>query len=413
MSSARPMHRLIQGEVGSGKTAVSSYALLLTAANNHQGVMMVPTEILARQHYINLSSFFSPLGIRVVLLINGLKNEEKKDALQLIESGEAEIIIGTHALFQKGVEFKDIGVIVIDEQHKFGVEQRALLKSKTQNPHMMVMTATPIPRTMAMTLYGDMDISVIDELPQGKRDVDTIWMQTQQIDKAYDLVKEQLSQERQAYIVYPAIEESSALRSEGAVRMYDRLKNEIFKEYKVGLIHGRLAEEEKVKVMKDFKKRKIDLLVATTIIEVGIDIPNASIMVIDNAERFGLSQLHQLRGRIGRSKFKSYCILVSDAKTDEAQQRLEVISKTDDGFRIAEEDLNIRGPGELFGKAQHGTAQLHIANVISDVGILEESRKEAFKLIAEDPSLKQQRHAKLRDILIENFKDKFHLGLIG
>ncbi|MFH1867571.1 MAG: ATP-dependent DNA helicase RecG [Candidatus Omnitrophota bacterium] len=413
MSSSRPMHRLIQGEVGSGKTAVSAYALLLTVANNHQGAIMVPTEILARQHYITLTSLFSSLGIRVVLLINGMPKAEKEEATALIESGEADVAVGTHALIQKGVNFKDLGLVVVDEQHKFGVEQRSLLKSKTKDADIMVMTATPIPRTMAMTLYGDMDISVINELPHGKRDVQTMWFDSSSLDKVYDFIKKELDQKRQAYIIYPVIDESAALKSEGAAKMYETLKNNVFKGYSVGLIHGRLNDEQKRDIMIEFKKGKIDVLIATTIVEVGIDVSNASIMVIENAERFGLSQLHQLRGRIGRSKFKSYCILVSDAASEEVRERLEVISNTDDGYQVAQEDLRLRGPGELFGKRQHGLPELQLGNVIADVDLLEEARKEAFNMIAEDPSLNEERHAKLKKQLIESFKDKFHLGLMG
>jgi len=413
MASPKPMHRLVQGEVGSGKTAISCYGLLLTVANKHQGAIMVPTEILARQHYITLSNLFSSLGIRVVLLINGMPKAEKEEALKLIESGEADIVIGTHTLIQKSISFKNLGLVVIDEQHKFGVEQRVMLKSKTQNPDMMVMTATPIPRTMAMTLYGDMDISVVDELPQGKRDVQTLWMDTSQLDEAYDFIKKELNEKRQAYIIYPVIDESAALKSEGAVKKYNELKDEVFKEFKVGLLHGRMNDEDKCSIMQEFKKGGLDILVATTIVEVGIDVPNASIMVIENAERFGLSQLHQLRGRIGRSKNRSYCILISQAQTEEAVQRLEAISKTEDGFKIAEEDLNIRGPGELFGKRQHGLPELVLGNIVSDVDILEEARREAFQMIAEDPHLAEERHKRLRDILMQNFKEKFQLSTVG
>ena len=413
MESPHPMHRLIQGEVGSGKTLVSAYALLLTISNNHQGAIMVPTEILARQHYLTLSGLFSSLGITVVLLINDMPKKDREDAVKTIKSNEADIIIGTHALIQEKIEFGDLGLIVFDEQHKFGVEQRSTLKSKASDADIIVMTATPIPRTMAMTLYGDMDISVIDELPQGRRDVKTLWVDTSRLNEAYDFLREQLKQKRQAYVVYPVIDESSALKSEGATKMYEKLKDEVFKDYKVALIHGRLDEKAKQDIMADFKKKKIDVLVATTIVEVGIDIPNASVMIIENAERFGLSQLHQLRGRIGRGKFESYCILVSDAETDEARERLEAISKITDGFEIAEEDLNIRGPGELFGSRQHGMPQLNLGNVISDVDILEEARKEAFNLIAEDPTLGQERHKALRDSLSKDFKERFHLSMIG
>jgi ATP-dependent DNA helicase RecG len=311
------------------------------------------------------------------------------------------------------VDFKGLGLVVVDEQHKFGVEQRTALKVKNKNPDMLVMTATPIPRTMAMTLYGDMDISVIDELPQGKRDVKTMWVDNSQKDKVYEFVKENIISGRQAYIVYPVIDESVSLKSEGAAFMYERLSNTVFKDFKVALIHGRLDEGEKKKVMSDFKNKKTDILVATTIIEVGIDVTNASVMVIENAERFGLSQLHQLRGRIGRGKDASFCILVSDAGTEEARQRLEAISRIEDGFDIAQEDLNIRGPGELFGKQQHGEPLLALGNVISDVDILEEARKEAFNLIAEDPTLSDPRHEKLKNQLRQTFKDKFHLSLTG
>ena len=413
MASEKPMHRLLQGEVGSGKTIVSAYALLIAACSGHQGAIMVPTEILARQHYVTLSNIFLNLGFSVTLLVNGMRASEKEEALDLISKGQTDIVIGTHTLIQKAIEFKDLGVVIIDEQHKFGVGQRATLKSKTKNPDTLVMTATPIPRTMAMTLYGDMDISVIDELPQGKRDVNTIWVDSSKLDDVYDFIKRQLTAGRQAYIIYPVIEESKALKSVGAAKMYETLKEKVFNDFTVGLIHGKMDDESKLKVMSDFKKKKIDLLVATTIVEVGIDIPNATVMVIENAERFGLSQLHQLRGRIGRSKHKSYCVLVSDADTDEATQRLEVISSSRNGFEIAEEDLSIRGPGELFGKAQHGAPQLNLGNVVSDVDILEVARKEAFELIDEDPDLVEDRHKALKDIMIKNFKEKFHLSLVG
>ncbi len=413
MRSSRPMHRLIQGEVGSGKTLISAYGFFLTVTNNHQGAIMVPTEILARQHYLSLSGLFARLGIRVALLINGMKKSEKEQVLEAISSGSADIVVGTHTLIQKSIEFKDLGLLVIDEQHKFGVEQRGALKTRADNYDMLVMTATPIPRTMAMTLYGDMDMSVIDELPQGKRDVKTMWVDRSRVDEVYDFIKAQLREKRQAYIVYPVIGESTALKSEGAANMYKKLQSDIFRDFKVGLIHGRLDVNEKQEIMVDFKRGEIDLLIATTIIEVGIDVSSASVMVIESAERFGLSQLHQLRGRIGRRRGPSYCILVSDAKTEEATQRLEAIANTEDGFKIAQEDLNIRGPGELFGKRQHGLPELVLGDLVSDVDILEESRKEAFDIVAEDPNLLSPSYAGLKRELSENFKEKFHFGLIG
>jgi ATP-dependent DNA helicase RecG len=413
MQNPSPMHRLIQGEVGSGKTLVCAYALFLTCVNGHQGAIMVPTEILAGQHYITLTKVFAKLGMNVVLLINDMDKKEKDKVLESIKTGKADIIIGTHAIIQKGVDFADLGLVVIDEQHKFGVEQRTALKIKTRNPDMLVMSATPIPRTMAMTLYGDMDISIIDELPHGKRDVKTMWVDKSQAGLVYEFVRQRITDGKQAYIVYPVIDESARIRSEGAVSMYEKLSGTIFKDFKLALMHGRLDEKQKKKIMSNFKDKKIDVLIATTIIEVGIDVPNASVMVIENAERFGLSQLHQLRGRIGRSKEASFCILVSDASTEDARQRLEAISRIEDGFEIAQEDLNIRGPGELFGRQQHGTPILVLGNVISDIDILEEARDEAFKLISDDPVLNDPRHEKLKNQLRETFKDKFHLSLTG
>jgi len=413
MTSPRPMQRLIQGEVGSGKTFIAAYGLFLTVINSHQGAIMVPTEILARQHYLAFCGLFAPLGVTVALLTNSMKKKEKDEVLKSIATGSVDIVVGTHTLIQKSIEFKDLGLLVIDEQHKFGVEQRGALKPRAENYDMLVMSATPIPRTMAMTLYGDMDISIIDELWQGKRNVKTMWVDKARINRVYDFVKEQLKEKRQAYIIYPVIDESSALKSEGAAKMYKKLQNEIFQDFKVGLIHGRLDDHEKSEIMRGFKKREIDLLVATTIVEVGIDVSNASVMVVENAERFGLSQLHQLRGRIGRGKDASYCLLVSDARTEEARQRLEAIANTEDGFKIAEQDLNIRGPGELFGKRQHGLPKLALGNLVSDVDILEDARKEAFNLVAEDPNFSKPSYAALKKELNDNFKDKFHLGLIG
>jgi ATP-dependent DNA helicase RecG len=413
MQSPGPMHRLIQGEVGSGKTLISAYGLFLTCSNGHQGAIMVPTEILASQHYITLNNIFAELGIKVVLLISDMKKQEKDNVLESIKTGEADIVVGTHALIQKAIDFKDLGLVVVDEQHKFGVEQRAALKTKNKNPDMLVMTATPIPRTMAMTLYGDMDISVIDELPQGKRDVKTMWVDRQQTDKVYDFVKEQMANKKQAYIIYPVIDESESIKSQGAAYMHEKLSSTVFKDFRVGLMHGRLDEKEKKNIMSDFKQRKIDLLIATTIVEVGIDVPNASIMVIENAERFGLSQLHQLRGRIGRGKDESFCLLISDAGTESSRQRLEAISNIKDGFEIAQEDLNIRGPGELFGSIQHGTPVLCMGNLISDIDLLEQSRKEAFKLVAKDPSLSDPLHERLRSHLQDKIKGRFHLSMTG
>lgn len=413
MASPNSMHRLVQGEVGSGKTMICAYALYLSSRNNYQSALMVPTEILARQHYITLTNIFSPMGISTGLLINGMPKKEKDSILKTAASGEIDVLVGTHSLIQRSADFKNLGLVVMDEQHKFGVEQRALLKSKSKRADVLVMSATPIPRTMAMTLYGDMDISVVGALPHGKRDVRTLWLEKSQRDKAYEFVKEQVSFGQQAYIVYPVIDESESLRSDGAVKMFDVLSNGIFKDFKVGLLHGRMTDDEKVYVMNNFKKGDVNILIATTIVEVGVDVSNATVMIIEGAERFGLSQLHQLRGRIGRERKSSYCVLISDADTDEARQRLEILSRTDEGAKIAEEDLSIRGPGELFGRRQHGFPELRIANLVSDVDVLKDARKEAFALIEIDPLLKRSSHSAIRQLLVEQFKDKFYLGMIG
>ncbi len=412
MASKKTMHRLLQGEVGSGKTAVSAYALALTAKNNHQGIIMVPTEILARQHYITLSKWLLPMGIEVVLLVNEMPKDEKNEAIELIKSGQAQVAIGTHSLIQESIKFKDLGLAIIDEQHKFGVEQRGAFKNKGCNPHILVMSATPIPRTLAMCLYGDMDISVIDELPQGPRQVETFLVLPEAKQSSYDFLKDEIKKGRQGYIVSPVIEKSEKLQIEGAEILYEKLKQE-FKDFKLALMHGRLKPEEKQKTMQDFKKGKIDILICTTVIEVGIDVPNASVMLVENAERFGLSQLHQLRGRIGRGKCQSYCILVSEQKTDNAAARLEAMVRIDDGFKLAEEDMAIRGTGEVFGTRQHGMPVLSLADLQTDIEILEQARKEAFRLIEEDPNLNMSKHQSLKEKLIAKFKETFELGLTG
>ncbi len=412
MTSQKPMHRLLQGEVGSGKTAVSVYALALTAQNGHQGIIMVPTEILARQHYLTISKMLLPLGIEVVLLINEMPQKEKIKSAELIQSGQAQVIVGTHTLIQEAVKFKDLGLVIIDEQHKFGVEQRAAFKNRGYNPHILAMSATPIPRTLAMCLYGDMDISVIDEMPFGSRRVETFLVSDDAKAKAYDFLKEEIKKGRQGYIVSPVIEKSEKLQIEGAEKLYQRLQQE-FSDFKLALMHGRLKPDEKQKTMRDYKKGRIAILVCTTVIEVGIDVPNASVLIVENAERFGLSQLHQMRGRIGRGNFQSYCILISEQKTKAAASRLEAMTRTDDGFQIAEEDMAIRGTGEVFGKRQHGFPELVLADLDQDIEVLEQARKEAFRLIKEDPSLGVSRHQVLKEKLLAKFKDTFTLGLTG
>lgn len=412
MSSTRPMNRLLEGDVGSGKTAVAAYALILTVQNNFQGVLMAPTEVLARQHFITLSELLMPLGINVALLIGGMDNKAKESLCADIRNGRANVVVGTHAIIEEPVEFRALGLAIIDEQHKFGVTQRAALKKKGANPHILVMTATPIPRTLALTVYGDLDVSIIREMPKGRKPISTYWVEEEERTKAYGFLREEVAKGRQAYIVCPLIDssaQSAKHKVQNAVEMYDRIKNEVFPDIEVGLLHGRMSSPEKDRVMRDLKKGKISVLVSTVVIEVGIDIPNATVMLVENAERFGLAQLHQLRGRIGRGEHESYCILLADPKTEEAARRLKAIEGTLDGFQIAEEDLEMRGPGEFFGTRQHGLPEIRFGNILKDFDIMELARKEAFLLIAGDPGLREERHRLLRESLAERFKDRLDL----
>lgn len=413
MKSQKPMNRLLQGDVGSGKTIVALYALTLTVQNGYQGVLMAPTEILAEQHYRNISALVKPLGIGVVLLSGDLKEEERRRRRQMIEIGEADIIIGTHALIQDGVNFKKLGFAVIDEQHKFGVMQRAMLKSKSANPDMLVMTATPIPRTLALTVYGDMDVSVIDELPPGRGIVKTFFFGEKNREKAYKIAEEQIKTGRQVYVVYPIIDESEKSDLRAAIRMHKDLSQR-FPDLRIGLLHGRMKSKEKEMIMRDFEDRKVDMLVSTIVVEVGVDISNASAMIIEHAERFGLSQLHQLRGRIGRGRHMSYCILVGEPKTDDAKHRISAMLKTQDGFKIAEEDLEIRGPGEFFGTRQHGLPELKIANIVRDKGLLELAKKEAFEMVRKDRFLRLPENRLIREALLKKFsKEELALASVG
>ncbi|MCX5677520.1 MAG: ATP-dependent DNA helicase RecG [Candidatus Omnitrophica bacterium] len=416
MSSGKMMNRLLEGDVGSGKTVVAAHSLVMTVQNGFQGCLMAPTEVLARQHFIGLSELLMPLGINIALLVGGIDPETKSRLYSDIKDGTVNIVVGTHAIIQEAVEFKKLGLAVVDEQHKFGVDQRAILQSKGYKPHMLVMTATPIPRTLALTVYGDLDISVIKELPKGRSPIVTYWVNESKRDKAYDFIREEIEKGRQAYVVCPKIDESDTgpnnwellpkNKVQNVTETFDRLKNEVFAGYEIGLLHGRMIPKEKEKVMKDFKKGKIKVLVSTVVIEVGIDVPNATVMLIENAERFGLSQLHQLRGRVGRGEHESYCILLADPKTDEASGRLKAIEGTLDGFQIAEADLEIRGPGEFFGTRQHGLPEIRFGNILKDFGIMELARKEAFDLVKKDPALKEEHHRLLKIALFSRFKDK-------
>ncbi|MBI4974416.1 MAG: ATP-dependent DNA helicase RecG [Candidatus Omnitrophica bacterium] len=415
LSSGRPMNRLIEGDVGSGKTVVASYALVLAVQNGFQGVLMAPTEVLARQHFIGLSELLMPLGINIVLLIHGIDPKMRDKIYSEIREGRINIVVGTHAIIQEAVEFKRLGLVVIDEQHKFGVTQRAALRQKGYNPHVLVMTATPIPRTLALTVYGDLDISIIKEMPKGRRPITTYLVEEEKRGEVYNFIKEELNKGRQAYVVCPLIEKGAGYRVKGvgAEEVYEKLKSDVFPDYEVGLLHGRMSSREKEKVMKDFKKGKIKVLVSTIVIEVGIDIPNATVMLIENAERFGLAQLHQLRGRVGRGGHESYCILLANPRTEEARDRLKALEETLDGFQIAEADLNIRGPGEFFGTRQHGLPEIRFGNILKDFDIMEVARKEAFGLIAKDPNLAEEHHKLLKENLLSRFKGRLDLIKVG
>ncbi|MFA5005229.1 MAG: ATP-dependent DNA helicase RecG [Candidatus Omnitrophota bacterium] len=416
MRIPQPMHRLLQGDVGSGKTVVALIACLMAIQGGYQVAFMAPTEILARQHYNKILSQLAGLKYKGKALNVGLllgADKEKDKLIQKIKSGKIHLVIGTHALLGEDVGFKDLGLVIIDEQHKFGVSQRAVLPKKGPNPDVLIMTATPIPRTLAITLYGDLDISVINEMPGGRLPVKTMRFTHAENTKAYELAKEQVFQGRQAFVIYPVIEESYALDIAGAKKMFVQLKDGQFRGFRLGLIHGKLKAAEQEEVMRKFENKELDMLISTTILEVGIDIPNATCMIIESAERFGLSQLHQLRGRIGRGKDESACLLISDAKTEEAKARLNAMVQFADGFRIAEEDLKIRGPGEFFGSRQHGLTELKIANPLTQMQLLKAAREEATALLRLDPGLANREHGLLKAKLTARFPEYEQLMLIG
>jgi ATP-dependent DNA helicase RecG len=414
MRRPHPMNRLLQGDVGSGKTIVALLSGLMAIEGGYQVAIMAPTEILAEQHDLSIRPLVEKLGFRAALLTSSLKRSEKEDFLARIRKGEIQVVIGTHALIQEGVEFQRLGLAIIDEQHKFGVLQRATLKKKGLSPDVLVMTATPIPRTLAMTLYGDLEVSVIDQLPPGRGSITTRVLNEKERFRVYRTLREEIAKGKQAYIVYPLVEESERLDLKDATQMAKNLQRDIFPEFKIGLVHGRLKSEEKEAIMADFKARRIHILVSTIVIEVGIDVPNASVMVIEHAERFGLSQLHQLRGRVGRGKDPSQCLLIAQyPRSEEAERRLRVMEQTTDGFRIAEEDLAIRGPGELMGTQQSGLPDFRVANFARDIQLLSEARKEAFGIIARDPLLSMPEHFFIKETLKERWKGRLELATIG
>jgi ATP-dependent DNA helicase RecG len=414
MAAPYPMHRLLQGDVGSGKTIVAALAVLTAVEAGHQAAVMAPTEILAEQHFMTLSRLLEPLGVPVTLLTSSLRGRERTSRRTALAAGEIGCAIGTHALVQERVEFRRLGLVVVDEQHRFGVAQRARLKAKGEHPDVLVMTATPIPRTLALTVYGDLDVSVLDELPPGRKPVVTVARTDGRRPQIYAFLREQAKGGRQIYVVYPLIEESEAIDLKAATDMAAHLQKDVFPDLVVGLLHGRLAFGEKDAIMQRFKAGEIHVLVSTTVIEVGIDVPNASVMLIEHAERFGLSQLHQLRGRVGRGEWKSYCILLAAGKLgDDAERRLQAMVETNDGFKIAEVDLQLRGPGEFFGTRQSGLPEFRVADLLRDAALLEDARRDALAIVAADAELRAPEHRGLRQALLARWRGKLALASVG
>ena len=410
MSKSQPMNRLLQGDVGSGKTVVALYAALLAVANKLQAAIMAPTEILAGQHFLSIERYLKNSDVKRVLITGGLTGRKRKQLLDSIRTGDIDIVVGTVALLQADIEFRNLGLVVIDEQHKFGVAQRAQLRKQT-TPHCLVMTATPIPRTLAMTAFGDLDVSVIRHSPPGRGNVITRWVSRYDRQKAYEFIRERLKAKKQAYFVYPRItaaEQASEIKA--ATDEWKLFSKQIFPEFNVGLLHGRMPSAKKQQVMSEFRRRKIDVLVSTIVVEVGVDVPNATIMVIEGADRFGLSQLHQLRGRIGRSDAKSFCFLFAETDNETAKSRLEIMTRSNDGFEIAEHDLRLRGPGEMFSTRQHGLPDLKIANIIDDFDLLVMARKNAFEMVSSDPMLRNTEHKNIRRALLARFGES--IGLV-
>ena len=399
LGSGRAMNRLLQGDVGSGKTMVALAAMLMAVENGYQAALMAPTEILAQQHAIVLRRLLEPLGLTVELSLGSQTQKEKASVRERLLGGQSRLAVGTHALIQEGVDFAKLGLVIIDEQHRFGVLQRQALRKKGERPHVLVMTATPIPRTLTLTLYGDLDVSLLDELPPGRKPITTHWKAQDKHAQVYAGAQRLLEEGRQLYVVCPLVEESEKLQAKSATQLCEHIANEVFPQYQVGLLHGQMRSDEKEAVMARFKAGDLHVLVATTVIEVGIDVPNACAIVIEDADRFGLAQLHQLRGRVGRGEHASYCILVADPKTEDGRARLEVMTATQDGFQIAEEDLRLRGPGEFYGTRQSGMPELIIADIVRDMDILTETRETAFRLVESDPTLSRPEHQPLRRAL--------------
>jgi ATP-dependent DNA helicase RecG len=399
MSSPYRMNRLLQGDVGSGKTVVAAIALYASICAGFQGALMVPTEILAEQHAASLSAILEPQNVKTALLTSSVKGKKRKEILQQLKDGQIDILIGTHALIQDEVNFNRLGLVITDEQHRFGVEQRRILREKGESPDVLFMTATPIPRTLAITVFGDMDVSVIDEMPAGRKQIETFWVKDKMLDRVLKFINKEVTKGRQAYVICPLIEESEKLDVQNAIDVHSMLHHYFPPEIKVGLMHGRLHATEKDDVMKKFSNNEYQILVSTTVVEVGVNVPNATVMVIYDAERFGLSQLHQLRGRVGRGSDQSYCILIADPKSDVGKERMTIMTETNDGFELSQKDLELRGPGDFFGKKQSGLPEFRVADMVHDFKVLEVARNDAAKLISSTAFWKSDDFQMLRALL--------------
>ena len=412
MTSSKVMNRLVQGDVGSGKTVVALLALASAVLNGYQGALMAPTEILASQHYDSFKEILERFNIKSELLVGSLTKKQKEKVLEKVKNQEVDILIGTHALIEDKVEFKNLGIVITDEQHRFGVRQRGRLSNKGDSPDIIVMTATPIPRTLALILYGDLDISIIDELPPGRQPIETIAIEHNRRNEAYEnLVRSEVQKGRQVYVVCPLVEESEKIEATAASELVEELKREFFSDLRVGLLHGKMRPAEKDAIMDDFKNKKLDILVSTTVIEVGVNVPNATLMIIENAERFGLAQLHQLRGRVGRGNHKSYCILIYNSKTEVCKERMAIMEETTDGFKISQKDLEIRGPGEFFGTRQHGLPELKVANIFKHIKILKQAQLEARYIIGQDRRLQLKENQKIKEEILYKFSEREEISL--
>lgn len=412
MISPKVMNRLVQGDVGSGKTVVALLALANAVLNGYQGALMAPTEILASQHYDSFKETLECFNIKSELLVGSLTKKQKERVLEKVKNQEVDILIGTHALIEDKVEFKNLGIVITDEQHRFGVRQRGRLSNKGDSPDILVMTATPIPRTLAFILYGDLDISIIDELPPGRQPIETIAIEHKRRNEAYEnLVRSEVEKGRQVYVVCPLVEESEKIEATAAAELVEELKRDFFSDLRVGLLHGKMRPGEKDAIMDDFKNKKLDILVSTTVIEVGVNVPNATLMIVENAERFGLAQLHQLRGRVGRGKHKSYCILIYNSKTEVCKERMAIMEETTDGFKISQKDLEIRGPGEFFGTRQHGLPELKVANIFKHIKILKQAQLEARYIIGQDRILQLKENQKIKEEILYKFSEREEISM--